>query len=295
MDTDRDDLYDDIDFDPIHSATEEQLKILEFFESAELFEIRYLADFCNNLDVSVSVVVDYINVFRNNADYDYEAVISDLSKIGYECDNEFFRIDYTQYFNYRSGTSWAEILDKDFDTWSDSLMFFLSAWMLDNSFKAKNVTETTTYELSKEQKEVLNEIKKTSKKGEIINIESAENVNNEFKLEANYKPPSKPGTKAVTIKLKESTKFVRVYRESGKLTGGWVMEAEQIESLTPSQIKNKFALEYEPKYICDVEIPAGSTVRYGITNKIVNWGNGGGIQYDLMGQLIGEFTNERLL
>ena len=152
MDTDRDDLYDDIDFDPIHSATEEQLKILEFFESAELFEIRYLADFCNNLDVSVSVVVDYINVFRNNADYDYEAVISDLSKIGYECDNEFFRIDYTQYFNYRSGTSWAEILDKDFDTWSNSLMFFLSAWMLDNSFKAKNVTETTTYELSKEQK-----------------------------------------------------------------------------------------------------------------------------------------------
>lgn len=33
------------------------------------------------------------------------------------------------------------------------------------------------------------------------------------------------------------------------------MEAEQIEGLTPSQIKNKFALEYEPKYICDVEIP----------------------------------------
>lgn len=35
-DTDGDGLYDDIDFDPIHSATEEQLRILEFFESYSL-------------------------------------------------------------------------------------------------------------------------------------------------------------------------------------------------------------------------------------------------------------------
>ena len=73
------------------------------------------------------------------------------------------------------------------------------------------------------------------------------------------------------------------------------MEAEQIEGLTPSTDKKQICLEYEPKYICDVEIPAGSTVRYGIANKIINWGNGGGTQYDLMGQFIGKFTNERLL
>ena len=51
------------------------------------------------------------------------------------------------------------------------------------------------------------------------------------------------------------------------------METEQIEGHCIITDKNKFALEYEPKYICDVEIPAGSTVRYGIANKIIiNWG-----------------------
>lgn len=172
---------------------------------------------------------------------------------------------------------------------------FLSTWVLENAFQAKNTKAVNSFELSKKQQAALDDISKISQKGDIIKIESAEKVNSEFKTNSNYKPPYQPGTKTITVKLKENTKFVRVYRESGKLTGGWVMEAEQIEGLTPSQIKNKFALEYEPKYICDVEIPAGSTVRYGIANKIINWGNGGGTQYDLMGQFIGKFTNERLL
>ena len=148
--------------------------------------------------------------------------------------------------------------------------------------------ENVDKELLKEISDIDGEIKgayNIRKNGKGIERKVTENVNIVTKQD-------KPG---IDIFVKENTKFVRVYRESGKLTGGWVMEAEQIEGLTPSQIKNKFALEYEPKYICDVEIPAGSTVRYGIANKIINWGNGGGTQYDLMGQFIGKFTNERLL
>lgn len=294
-DTDGDGLDDIEDFDPINKASDEELKVINFFNRAELFEIRYLADFCSNLNVSVSVAIDYINVFRSNAAYDYDSVISDLNKLGYKCDNAFFRINYTEYFNYKNDTSFAQLLGRDFNSWSESLLFFISAWILDNSFQSKVVNVNNSYEFSNEQKDVLNAIKKQSKNGKIIDIESAEKVNNQYKIGDNYKPPYKPGTRTITVKLEKDTKFVRVYKESGKLVGGWVMETEQIEGLTPKQIKDKFALQYEPKYVCDVEIPAGNEIRYGIANGIRGWGNGGGIQYDLMGQRIGRFHNERLL
>lgn len=294
-DTDGDGLDDDSDFDPIHPATDDQLKIIDFFDSAELFEIQYLAQFCERFECSPIIAIDYINVYRRHADYAIDEVIEDLASLGYKCDKAAFQIYYTEYFNYRDETSWSQIMSIGYTSWTQSFQFFLSTWVLENAFQAKSTKAVNSFELSKKQQAALDDISKISQKGDIVKIESAEKVNNEFKTNSNYKPPYQPGTKTITVKLKENTKFVRVYRESGKLTGGWVMEAEQIEGLTPSQIKNKFALEYEPKYICDVEIPAGSTVRYGIANKIINWGNGGGTQYDLMGQFIGKFTNERLL
>lgn len=294
-DTDGDGLDDDSDFDPIHPATDDQLKIIDFFDSAELFEIQYLAQFCERFECSPIIAIDYINVYRRHADYAIDEVIEDLASLGYKCDKAAFQIYYTEYFNYRDETSWSQIMSIGYTSWTQSFQFFLSTWVLENAFQAKNTKAVNSFELSKKQQAALDDISKISQKGDIVKIESAEKVNSEFKTNSNYKPPYQPGTKTITVKLKENTKFVRVYRESGKLTGGWVMEAEQIEGLTPSQIKNKFALEYEPKYICDVEIPAGSTVRYGIANKIINWGNGGGTQYDLMGQFIGKFTNERLL
>lgn len=294
-DTDGDGLDDDSDFDPIHPATDDQLKIIDFFDSAELFEIQYLAQFCERFECSPIIAIDYINVYRRHADYAIDEVIEDLASLGYKCDKAAFQIYYTEYFNYRDETSWSQIMSIGYTSWTQSFQFFLSTWVLENAFQAKNTKAVNSFELSKKQQAALDDISKISQKGGIVKIESAEKVNSEFKTNSNYKPPYQPGTKTITVKLKENTKFVRVYRESGKLTGGWVMEAEQIEGLTPSQIKNKFALEYEPKYICDVEIPAGSTVRYGIANKIINWGNGGGTQYDLMGQFIGKFTNERLL
>ncbi len=59
--------------------------------------------------------------------------------------------------------------------------------------------------------------------------------------------------------------------------------------------KNRFALQNVPKYICDVKLPKGSRIKFGIANGISEWGNGGGVQFDLMRQEIGEFYNERLL
>ena len=42
-------------------------------------------------------------------------------------------------------------------------------------------------------------------------------------------------------------------------------------------------------------LPAGSLVRRGICNTVPEWGEGGGIQYDMMGERIGEFVNEKPL
>ena len=79
------------------------------------------------------------------------------------------------------------------------------------------------------------------------------------------------------------------------MRGGWIMRAEDIEGLTPLQIQEKFALPNTPKYVCDVELEAGTHLRVGEANPLEGWGAGGGTQYDLMGQRIGNFTNERAL
>jgi hypothetical protein len=82
------------------------------------------------------------------------------------------------------------------------------------------------------------------------------------------------------------------------MAGGWVMKAEEIQGLTPQQIQNKFALPEVPKYVCDVNIPSGTTIRCGIAGPQPEFGGlGGGVQFDLMQQLIDieRFTNPRLL
>lgn len=63
--------------------------------------------------------------------------------------------------------------------------------------------------------------------------------------------------------------------------------------MTAKQIQDKFDLPNTSKYICDVKIDAGTHMRVGEVNSIDGWGNGGDTQYDLIGQRLGNFTNER--
>lgn len=113
--------------------------------------------------------------------------------------------------------------------------------------------------------------------------------------EMNYdSPPYLPHSKVQHIELKEDTKFARVYDgEVSGMFGGWVMKASDIEGLTPDEIKDKFALPTKPVKVCDVTVPAGTKMRTGLCNPLEKWGKGGGVQFDLMGQRVGEFDNER--
>ncbi len=141
---------------------------------------------------------------------------------------------------------------------------------------------------------------KTTIKFEEVKTFTAEETNQWFidNVKPDYKPPYKPGTLVKEIELIENTTFVRVYDnmpDGSGMYGSWVMRADDIKGLTPLEIQNKFALPNTPKYVCDVELEAGIHIRVGEVNPLDGWGNGGGTQYDLIGQRIGDFKNERLL
>ena len=126
-------------------------------------------------------------------------------------------------------------------------------------------------------------------KVKINQYQSAESVNDWWANNGYDRPPYTPKTVVQDITLDSDTIFVRVYDgDISGLRGGWVMRAEDIKGLTPEQIQQKFALPSTPKYIGEVKLKAGSNIRMGEVNP--NYGcNGGGIQFDLKGQYIGEF------
>jgi hypothetical protein len=154
-------------------------------------------------------------------------------------------------------------------------------------------------DFSEWKNDIINALKGVSNSNNFKTIKeiSAEETNNWWKEVMNYdNPPYKPGTIVNEIELSEKTTFVRVYDgETSGMYGGWVMKAEDIEGLTPAQIQDKFALPSTTKYVADVNLDAGTHLRTGVVNPLEGWGNGGGIQFDLMGQRTGEFVNPRPL
>ena len=113
-----------------------------------------------------------------------------------------------------------------------------------------------------------------------------------------FEPPYKPGTQTNVVEVTKTTKageYVRVYDNTNSTqAGGWVMKADDIKGLTPQQIQNKYALPTTPTHVTDVGFKAGDQLRTGVSNSAFGF-EGGGIQFDTMGQKIGSFTNGRPL
>lgn len=129
----------------------------------------------------------------------------------------------------------------------------------------------------------------------VVKESTGDEVNQWWQEEMDYdNPPYLPKSKVQEIELQEDTKFCRVYDgENSGMFGGWVMKPEDIEGLSPEEIKDKFALPQKPLMMCDVTLPKGTHMRTGLCNPLEGWGKGGGVQFDLMGQRVGEFNNER--
>jgi hypothetical protein len=125
---------------------------------------------------------------------------------------------------------------------------------------------------------------------------TAEEINQFWNSKGYTNPPYKADTPVYQIELSENTSFVRVYDGvNTKINGQFVMKLEDITNadgtfLTAQQIKDKFALEHLPQYVADVHMPVGSTMNCGIAGEIPGWGKGGGLQFDLNYEFIGEFT-----
>ncbi|MFD1739550.1 hypothetical protein ACFSCX_24005 [Bacillus salitolerans] len=117
--------------------------------------------------------------------------------------------------------------------------------------------------------------------GKDIKHVSANDVN--AKYPDGYEPPYKSGTFVAEFTTTTDIRFVRVHGSNNR-ERSWVMKMEEIEGLTPEQIKEKFALPETPHYITDVYIPKGTRMRVGIAGEN-KFGPGGGIQYELLQRL----------
>jgi len=109
------------------------------------------------------------------------------------------------------------------------------------------------------------------------------------------RPPYACGTRARNIVLREERVFVRVHGENNQARS-WMMRAKDIEGLSPIEIQQKYALPELPKYVSYVHVPAGTRIRVGIAGAQVDWGYGGGTQYELLEKIPNDaFRNRRLL
>ncbi|MGZ9792216.1 hypothetical protein [Bacillus atrophaeus] len=118
-------------------------------------------------------------------------------------------------------------------------------------------------------------------------------MNNWWKEQGYTEPPYTPGTLVKEIEITKRTTLVRVYDgENSRMYGGWAMKYEDINGLTPQEIQEKFALPHTPKYIADVTFEKGDILRTGEVNPLFGY-KGGGTQFGMKGQFIGEFGNER--
>ncbi len=181
----------------------------------------------------------------------------------------------------------------------------------DSKSKAKSVANNTDVISKDGNLAILNSalaslnISKTSKviqngkeyqidgKYKVIGEMPTSKVNAEWALRGYTDMPYKDGETAKIIELTDDCKFVRTYDNKNSFkAGSWIMKYDDIKGLTPEEIADKFALPQVPTMICDCTLPKGTKIRTGECNPLYGW-NGGGQQFDLMGQRIGEFNNER--
>lgn len=120
--------------------------------------------------------------------------------------------------------------------------------------------------------------------GTLVVVETAATVN--ARLGGN--PPFETTTDVTTITTGVPQYFVRFYNPtdpvnpSGPL-GSWIMRAAAVRGLTPTEVRDLFALPSMPTNMTMILVPPGYNVYTGIAGPIAGWGAGGGLQSKLIG------------
>ena len=161
-----------------------------------------------------------------------------------------------------------------------------NAAILSSALAALNIAKTSTIIQNGSEYKIEGKYK-------VIGEMPTSEVNKEWAGRGYIDMPYKDGQKAEIIELTDDCKFVRTYDNKNSFkAGSWLMKYDDVKGLSPEEIADKFALPQVPTMICDCTLPKGTKIRTGECNPLYGW-NGGGQQFDLMGQRIGDFGNER--
>lgn len=113
----------------------------------------------------------------------------------------------------------------------------------------------------------------------------ADNVNATAAQFGASHPPFIPGTQVNVHVVKEPAAFVRFYGGDSMPQGNFMMRLEDVENLSPAQIRDQFALPpgNTMQNMAIVRVRAGTTLNSGPANAQLGWGRGGGNQYYIDG------------
>jgi len=106
-----------------------------------------------------------------------------------------------------------------------------------------------------------------------------------YNSDGTYQNEWKADGKAIEFSTsQDSTEFVRVLNVGKdsitEPAGNWVLRMQDIEGLTPAQIRQKYALPQEPTHFVPVTLPGGVNMRSGASASN-DFGAGGGYQYNI--------------
>jgi hypothetical protein len=105
-------------------------------------------------------------------------------------------------------------------------------------------------------------------------------------VERGWHPPYDERVPVREFKTGKKEEYVQ-FREAGNAKpSSWLVRAEEVEGLTPAQIKDKLSLPYEPGLVRKVTVPEGTMMRQGKASAMEEFGTRGGAeQFELIDRL----------
>ncbi|WP_158413120.1 hypothetical protein [Halorhabdus tiamatea] len=126
----------------------------------------------------------------------------------------------------------------------------------------------------------------------INRFREASNVNNKDRY-SGMENPYTDDTIVMDVKAKKDMNFARVHGEENQARAWMLRNRNEIEGLSPVEIKEKYSLPNEPAYVSSVDVPEGTSIRVGDTAANFG-GKQGATQYELLEKLSPErFVNEQ--
>lgn len=128
---------------------------------------------------------------------------------------------------------------------------------------------------------------------DVIGFKTARRANAEY--EDSIEDPYAPGSVVAEYETGSDQVFLRLHREDNQARAWMLRQASEIEGLTPEELQLKYSLPKEPKYVSEVHVPSGTSVRTGTVASNFG-GRRGANQFELLDRLPeSQFKNRRPL